>query len=441
MTETTHSEDPPEPGAGRPGGTHQAGQAAAVLYQVSQVIGGTLDLGAVLRSAMTAVASAMNATACTIYLRAAGSDELYFHTVQSQYAGDLRDLRLPIDEHSVAGWVAEHHEMLSIREAYGDARFNSAYDEATGFRTHSILCAPLLVRGKLVGVVQILNRRDGEPFDAWDSELLKGVASLVAVAVDSAAQHEALMRGERLATVGQTVAGLAHCIKNILNSLQGGSYILEQRLKGPETSDELRKAWGIVARNLSFLSDVVLDMLSYAKRRDPLRRPCRIEDVCQDVADFLAEQARGANVELTCHSDPALGEVMIDETSIRRCLMNLVGNSIDACSDAGGTVELDAGPGDSADILEIRVADNGCGIEPNMLGTVFDPLISTKGGKGTGLGLAVTRKIVEEHGGTIHVRSQVGEGTVFQIELPMPATAPREPAEPGAAAPEEGAKP
>ena len=396
------------------------GLAVSVLLQVSQMVGGSLDLGEVLSSAMDAARAAMRAEACSILLRATAAEELYFYTVKGESASGLHNLRLPSDDRSIAGWVAKHGELLCIEDAYEDARFNPEYDEKSGFRTRSVLCAPLAVGGKQVGVMQVLNRQDGGCFDQWDCDLVKGVASLVAVAIDNAAQHEAVVSAERLATVGQTVAGLAHCIKNILNGLQAGSFIVERSLAQENPSGGLVRGWNIVAKNLRFLSSIVLDMLSYSKSRRPLRQPCLVNTLCQDVVELVARQASEADVSLSMRLFDGAIEIGVDETAIRRCLLNLIGNAIEATKGTeGGEVTLETGMRDDDAQVAIRVRDNGCGMPPEVCGRIFEPLFSTKGNKGTGLGLAVTKKIVEEHEGLITVSSSPGEGTEFILTLPM----------------------
>jgi len=391
-------------------------RALDALEQVSQMIAGDLDLEAVVASAMGACAWAMNAEACSILLKDREQRELRFHLVDGPQTDGLAAATLPIDDHSIAGWVAAHREPLLIPDAYEDARFNPAYDAKTGFRTRSVICAPLVAKGALLGVIQVLNRRDGRSFDAEDLRLAQGIASLVAVAMHNAEEHRARLQAERLATIGQTIASTAHCIKNTLNGLEAGSYLIEQNLRA-DAGSPVARGWGMVRRHMQFLSNVVLDMLSYSKARTPLCQPCEIAALCQDVVGLLGQQAAGKGVTLIASAE--LGEARVDETGLKRCLINLVGNAIDACPESGGLVEVSAGPVERRGYFAIRVRDNGCGMSEETARRVFDPFFSTKGGKGTGLGLPVTRKIVEEHGGTVRVTSRPGEGTEFALELPL----------------------
>jgi signal transduction histidine kinase len=198
-----------------------------------------------------------------------------------------------------------------------------------------------------------------------------------------------------------------------------------------EADSRVARGWQMVKKNMQLLSNIVLDMLSYSRKRKPLYQECEIGDLCQDVVGLLEQQAREKAVVLAARS--RVGTVCVDEAGIRRCLINLVGNAIDACPGEGGRVEVEVEPallGESPsatggpDRFAIRVRDNGCGIAPAARDQLFKAFFSTKGGKGTGLGLPVTKKIVEEHGGTIQVDSRPGEGTEFTLLLPMRPAAP-----------------
>jgi len=404
------------PAASRPPpATHADRRALDALAQVCQMVAGDLELKAVMRSAMRAVESAMNAEACTIFRQDVEGKTLQFHIVDGPQSGSLASTTLPINDHSIVGWVARHQEPLLVPDAYRDSRFNRDYDARTGFHTRSIICAPLVAKGRPLGVIQILNRRDGRSFDEKDLELAWPVASLIAVAIHNAEEHEARVNAERLATIGQMMAGMAHCVKNILNGLQAGSYIIDQNLAGAPQNGVAR-GWEIVKRNMQFLSNIVLDMLSYSRPRKPLCQPCKIDELCQSVVALFEQQAGAKGVTLVTGSDPT--EACIDESGIKRCLINLVGNAIDACGDGGGLVQIEVGPAGAEGLFAIRVRDNGCGMDAAARERIFAPFFSTKGNKGTGLGLAVTRKIVEEHGGTIRVKSAPGAGTEFTLLLP-----------------------
>ncbi len=230
-----------------------------------------------------------------------------------------------------------------------------------------------------------------------------------------------LIHSEQLAAVGQTVAGMAHCIKNILNGYKGGSYLLNVGID-KNNSDKIKNGWEMIQRNIDRTSNLVMDLLSYSKEREPEFEWCRPNEIADDAVEVMAENAAEHNVELIKELSPAVGETMLDARSLHRCLVNLVSNAIDACyfDDSVGkkhrvTIKTAI---ENGTYIRFDVEDNGVGMSEEIRSKLFTSFFSTKGVKGTGLGLLVTRKLIEEHGGTIDVSSTPGKGTVFTIRLP-----------------------
>ncbi len=230
-----------------------------------------------------------------------------------------------------------------------------------------------------------------------------------------------LLEKERLSTIGQTVASLAHYIKNILYGLEGGVYVVNKGIR-KNNIEKLRKGWDIVQRNIAKLSDLTLDLLNYSKEREPEYEWCSPNRIAEDVCELMDCKARETQVELRKDLDPHLEEALLDPKGIHRCLLNLVSNAIGACAtdeephkDFVVTVTTKREPDQS---VTLRVSDNGPGMDESVRKQLFSGLFSTKGSKGTGLGLLITQKVVQEHGGTIAVHSKPGKGSIFTIHLP-----------------------
>ena len=234
--------------------------------------------------------------------------------------------------------------------------------------------------------------------------------------------EQELVQSERLAAIGQTVAGVAHGVKNILYGFKGGRYLVELGLK-KEDNAKLANGWDAVKRNIERTSDLVMDLLSYAKEREPELGPCRPNAIGREVCELLAAKAREHDIEIVQQLDPAIGKVLMDAHSLHGALMNLVTNAIDACRFAmdysrAWRITLTSAR-EQTGFVRFEVADNGIGMSPEVQAKLFQSFFSTKGHQGTGLGLLVTRKLIQEHGGTIAVTSQEGEGTIFTIRLPF----------------------
>ena len=228
---------------------------------------------------------------------------------------------------------------------------------------------------------------------------------------------------DRLAVVGQTVAGLAHGIKNILTGLEGGVFVVDTALEDNDTQ-LLHRGWHMIQNNITRIALLVKDLLSYSKERAPeyeLTDPnLLVEDVCA-LFDIKAQQK---SIVIERDLDPKAGlvaETYMDQRGIHTCLSNLVANAMDACElDSEGkehriTVRTRQ---DEDGSLAFQVSDNGGGMSEETKRKIFASFYSTKGSRGTGLGLMVTSKIVMEHAGEISFESEEGVGSTFTIVLP-----------------------
>ncbi len=233
--------------------------------------------------------------------------------------------------------------------------------------------------------------------------------------------EQELVNSERLAAVGQTVAGMAHCIKNILHGFKGGSYLVDVGLERDNTQ-KLRNGWEMIQRNITRTSDLVMDLLSYSKQREPEFETCQPNDIAADVCDLLEGVAGDHDVAMIRQFSDRVTPMVMDPRTVHRCLMNLVTNAIDACifdsdvdKDHQVTVTTEI---EDTGAIRFDISDNGCGMPEEVRAKLFSSFFSTKGAKGTGLGLLVTAKLVEEHRGTIDVVSTEGEGTTFILRFP-----------------------
>lgn len=239
--------------------------------------------------------------------------------------------------------------------------------------------------------------------------------------------QEELLRRERLATIGETVAGLAHYIKNILNALRGGAYKINSALLRDDPHS-LREGWTMVQKNIERISQLALDLLNFSKERVPERSSCDPAALVQEAVGVLQLQAEEHGVQLSCVLEN-VGEVNWDKKAIHGVIVNLGSNAIDACRfDPDRSkhfhVEFRLGQDKSAvdgERIFIEVSDNGCGMSEEVRGKIFSRFFSTKGGQGTGLGLLLARKMVDEHLGEITFSSKEGEGTTFRVSLPRRA--------------------
>lgn len=230
-----------------------------------------------------------------------------------------------------------------------------------------------------------------------------------------------LIQSERLAATGQSVASMAHAIKNIVSGLKGGMFVVN---KGFELGSQeyLQSGWGMVQRNIAKISGLAMDLLSYSKERQPEYRLIHPGELAKEVVELLRARAQEFEVHLVLELDEGLGPVAMDGGAMHQCLVNLVNNAIDACrpeicGHELGRVTLRTRRRPEWAVC-FEVEDNGCGIDESDREKLFTTFFSTKGTEGTGLGLLNVQKVAAEHKGMVEVQSEVGRGSVFSVLLP-----------------------
>jgi signal transduction histidine kinase len=290
------------------------------------------------------------------------------------------------------------------------------------------ICVPMQARYDIVGVIyidtstrpqELLFKGVTNRFNEDHLKLMVAIAHQAALAVEDTRYYSAMVQAERLAAVGQTIATLSHHIKNILQGIRGGSYLIEMGLSEHDET-VVRKGWKIVEKNQNKISALVLDMLTFSKEREPDLQPSDINRVVSDVVELMQSRAADLDVTVECRISPDIPTLVFDPEGMHRAILNVLTNAIDAVADSerSGRVEIATAyrPGDA--VIQVTISDDGPGIPHDELDTLFRPFVSSKKGRGTGLGLPVSQKILNEHGGRISVQSHPGKGCRFCLELP-----------------------
>ena len=222
-----------------------------------------------------------------------------------------------------------------------------------------------------------------------------------------------------LTILGETIAGMSHSIKNILCGLEGGVYVLDSGLqRGKE--DRVRDGWEMVKNNVAKVSELVKGILYASKEREPEYKECDPGRLLTEVCDLYEATAGGEGIQIVREFEKEMGNCFLDPAGIHSALSNLVSNAVEACraSDVAGHRITVSGRFEGG-VLLMEVTDDGYGMPKEVKRKLFNRFYSTKGSKGTGLGLVITRKVIEEHGGTIRVESEPDRGTSFFIEIPL----------------------
>jgi len=228
-------------------------------------------------------------------------------------------------------------------------------------------------------------------------------------------------RHNRMALVGELAGGLAHEIRNPLSTMKVNLQLLQEELEreGSNSGSRAGRRVRTLQQAVSRLEEIVNDFLHFARGLDLHPEPTNLRDLIDDVVVFVEPEAQRHGVRLRTAHAKGLPEALLDRNYFQQALLNLLLNARQAIeqSGAGGELIITTAP-DGPDRVIVHVTDTGPGIEPDVLPRIFDAYFSTKKG-GTGLGLATTRRIIEEHGGTIEAASELGKGTSFILRLPV----------------------
>ena len=395
-----------------------------IMYRTALAVSHTLDIDQLLARIMDLIFEWVEADRGCIMLVDHETDELS-PAVSRNRRGVKSDERMAISR-TILDYVMQQKEGVLTSDAKEDARWNAEGSIVT-LGVREAICVPMQGRYGIVGVVYIdtytppgksLPMRAVNRFSEEHLKLMVAIGHQAALAVEDTSYYSAMLQAERLAAMGQTIATLSHHIKNILQGIRGGSYLIEEGLK-EEDNDVVRRGWRIVEKNQERISNLVMDMLTFSKDREPELTPADLNETVNDVVELMKTRAAEVNVSLVWHARGDLPPFQFDADLLHRAILNVVTNAIDACEKREAPrveVSIEWAPGER--FVHIVVADNGEGIAPEDIKRIFSVFESKKGSRGTGLGLPVSQKIMREHGGDIRVESAPDIGSRFYLELP-----------------------
>ena len=436
-----------------------ADRSLEVMYRTAMAVGRTDDLNELLDRILQLVFDWVEADRGCIMLLDQESKQLRpaarrdrqdsdQSAPQQSSATDPHSAQAPISISStILDYVFEHGEGVRTTDATDDVRFDAAASIVqNGIR--EALCVPLQGRYDIVGTLyidtytspgEIVRSGSTQRFTDQHLSLITAIGYQAALAIEDTFYYSALLQSERLAAMGQTIATISHHVKNILQGITGGGYLIESGLKREDT-DAIRRGWSMVDRNQERISNLVMDMLTFSKERQPQLETAELNETVSEVVELMATRAADHGIELVFYPDHDLPAARFDPDAIHQAILNLVTNAIDAVKDHLDQIESDsedsavnlandAGPAGGLIQVHTRyaadqgwfidVTDNGSGIAPEDREKIFSLFESGKGARGTGLGLPVTAKIASEHGGSVQILSpEAGKGCCFRFILP-----------------------
>jgi len=335
----------------------------------------------------------------------------------ARMADETRNNQIPISR-TIVNEVVSNQVGVLCSNAMSDKRFSSG-KSVHNFGIRSAICVPIKGRERTLGVIHVDCGVSEQTYSTEQLRLLTAIGFQTGLAIENVQLYESAVQSERLAAVGETVAFLSHHIKNILQALGAGIEVVEMELKKDDPA-KAKEAWPIVQRNIARINDLILNMLAFSSAREPLLENINVNHVLGECLELVTAPADERGIVLLSDLDD-VPPIPADAAGLHQALLNLLNNALDAVADETGVITVTSRYDTMYRNVVVSVIDNGSGIAPDQLTRLFTPFHSSKGQKGTGLGLTVAKKIFEEHRGKIEVVSEQGRGTTFTVTLPAMA--------------------
>ncbi|MBE9569537.1 MAG: GAF domain-containing protein [Proteobacteria bacterium] len=399
------------------------------ILRFTALINSSLRIEDVLNYAMEWAEEFMDAEASTVYELDEEKSELFIRIARGEKKESVEKIKFELGQ-GISGHVVQTGQPMVIQDVRKEKRFSPKFDRITGFRTRSMICVPLILRGKTIGALQVLNKKSGDLFTQIDVELLTSMSQQIAVAMENAKLYrrlekkfelnarelktaqDKLIRSERLVAMSHLVQGVAHEIRNPVTTIGGFARRIKKILK---RDPEVDKYLSAILEESKLLESLVRQVHEYTS---VLATTLALDDIratLHEVVNKFEPIAQQQGVSLVTKIDESLPLTRMASSQIMTALSNIMENALESMPN-GGELVLEAKQTNSQ--LFIKILDTGYGIRQEYLNSVYDPFFSSKT-HGAGLGLAVVYQIVKNHDGEIAIQSQEGKGTSVTIQLPV----------------------
>ena len=379
------------------------------IVQIGKILSSHLSFDKLLTTIVRETSDVLEADRTSLFIYDEDKKELWSKIAEKSA---LKEIRFSTEK-GIAGHVSKTRQILNIKDVSKHALFNPEFDIKTGFQTRNMLCAPLeTTDGKLVGVIQVLNKKTTTSFGVDDEDIFRTFTSLIAVLIDNARLSEENLKKERLAIIGDMANTIIHDIRNPMSTIKGYALLIATK------SPDLIKPASIIASEIDRLSEMAQELLDFSTGNNDRYEFKEIE--CSSFFNEIFEFLKGdlTNKSLTLdHYIGFQGCIMINPEKIRRAMLNIAKNSIDAM-DSGGNLDINVSESIDKKGIIISLTDTGAGMPDEIRKTIFVPFVTHGKKNGTGLGMSITKKIIDIHNGTIQIESKEGDGTKVTIMIP-----------------------
>jgi signal transduction histidine kinase len=398
------------------------------ISRISTLINSSLEIREVLDNSLAAVEHFMEVETSSIFELDKDAGELFFCCARGTVAEKIQNLRLKVGE-GIAGHVAQTEKALLVNNARQDPRFFASFDTVSGFTTSAILCAPLKAKDRLIGVLELLNKKDGADFTEEDLDIVSIVANQIGIALENARLYQKLqeklqvtaadlkfaqgklMQSERLAALGKLAQGVAHEVRNPMAIIAGMAHLLRKKIPAADPHQELLQEISTAAQRLD---TIVKEIEIFSRLPEVCLAPADLLAVLEETLAALAPRLASSGITVSFQAPGELPPIPLDVRLMGQVFRILVENALEAMSLGGAlTITVALEPR----LVRITIQDTGPGIPAESLPLVFDPFFSTKP-QGTGMGLTIAHRIISEHQGEIRLSSAPGAGVTVDLCLP-----------------------
>lgn len=328
------------------------------------------------------------------------------------------------DEKEIIVSCVKTKKMILERNAFSNDQIDKKFVNAVG--VNEFICVPLVVEGDAIGIICADNAYNRKPITEEQVELLSIFATRVALAFANAETYrklweknqqlketrERLVRSERLAVIGNMAAYIAHEIRNPLVTIGGFARILMREYADHK---KVKQHTEIITQEVSRLEKILANIMDFSKPVETVRTLIQINELLENTCYLMGPYLKSAHIQVSKKFDPSIPKIIVDQTQMKQVFLNLIKNAAESMTQ-GGKLTVESMTED--EYIKIDFTDTGEGMTPEILQNLFTPFFTTKV-DGTGVGLAVSQKIIDDHNGFIKIKSVPKEGTTFSISLPI----------------------
>lgn len=378
------------------------------INKAAHLVNSNVKIDDVLRNIVDVSVSLCSADRGTLYLVDKSKNELWSKVLQGN---EPRRITLKIGD-GFAGWAAKNKNIVNVKDASQDERFNDAFDKSSGYTTKSVMCFPIKNKNDdVVGVIQLLNSKNGE-FSKLDENFLYALSTNAALALQNADLVEQLLKTERISSLGKMANFLIEDIKKPI--LVSKRYA--EHLKKKELSEDVLNVVNMLLEQLNSIADLVQSTSNYSEGKSVLQsNDSSLNEILNGFIEKIDSYVSAMNCKIIANFSEDC-RVNVDSKELYQAFKHIIKNSCEAMPEGGDinlTTKLESGK------VNLVLKDNGNGIPAGFEEKIFEPFMSYGKKSGTGLGLSVTKKIIEEHNGTISASSEFGIGCTISITLPQ----------------------